>query len=120
MKLKAITIATLIFLAMIALGAVSASENMTQDTEEMLEVADDSSLEIEASADEDALGEEEHTFSELEDELGGYGPGDTVILDKDYSYDDGFDTEGIYIGDNWTIEGNGHTIDGKSNQGYLK
>ena len=49
MKLKVITIATLIFLAMMALGAVSASENMTQDTEEMLEIADDSFFKIEQS-----------------------------------------------------------------------
>ena len=113
MKLKVITIATLIFLAMMALGAVSASENMTQDTEEMLEIADDSSFEIEQSVQEDLLGESEYTFTELNDKLNLNGSG-TIILDGDYSYNNGSSTDGINISRELTIDGDGHKIDGKS------
>lgn len=113
MKLKVITIATLIFLAMMALGAVSASENMTQDTEEMLEIADDSSFKIEQSVQEDLLGGSEYTFTELNDKLNLNGSG-TIILDGDYSYNNGSSTDGINISRELTIDGDGHKIDGKS------
>ncbi len=55
------------------------------------------------------------TFKELQELITDAPNGATISLDKDYSYDTGFnDGRGIIIAKNLTINGNGHTLDGLS------
>ncbi|WP_458453106.1 pectate lyase-like adhesive domain-containing protein [Methanobrevibacter sp.] len=65
------------------------------------------------SINNDALGEvNDVTFSALQDKISNAEEGSTITLDKDYSYDDGFDKRGIVIDKDITIDGNGHSLDG--------
>ena len=49
------------------------------------------------------------TFTELQDKID--NGGSEITLDKNYTCEEGFDTDGIYIGKSITIDGQGHTID---------
>lgn len=54
-------------------------------------------------------------FTELQTKILLAPEGDTINLDKDYSYNNDLNiTQGIFITKNLTINGNGHTIDGMS------
>ena len=66
--------------------------------------------------DEDILSDDDDgTFTSLQKIIDNSKENSTITLDKDYAYDDGFDTRGIKINqNNLTIDGNGHTIDGLS------
>ena len=71
---------------------------------------------IEQSNDEEKISEgKTGTFSELQNNISKTS-GDTLELDRNYVYDEGFDTNGIIIDKKITIDGKGHTIDaqGKS------
>ncbi len=54
------------------------------------------------------------TFTELQDEIDNATIESTIILKKDYMYDDGFDINGISIGKPLTIDGNNHIINANS------
>lgn len=54
------------------------------------------------------------TFTSLQLKINTASEGSTITLDRDYSYDDGFLESGIVITKDITIDGNGHTLDGKS------
>lgn len=53
------------------------------------------------------------TFSDLQIKIDSAVQGSTINLDKNYAYDDGFDSDGIQINKALTIKGNDYTIDGK-------
>lgn len=60
------------------------------------------------------------TFTELQNIIYDASPGDTINLEKDYVYDEGFNyAKGILILKNLTINGNGHTLDGASKSRIL-
>ena len=52
------------------------------------------------------------TFQELQDNISA-NYGSTLTLDRNYEYEDGFNTEGIEIAQSITIDGQGHKIDAK-------
>ena len=108
MKLKRIMIIALLILAVLTVGSVSASDNLT-DTVEL-------SDEVISSPQEDILGEtDDGTFTALQQKINDAGAGSTIVLENDYRYNEGFSTGGIQISyDGMTIDGNGHTIDGMS------
>lgn len=54
------------------------------------------------------------TFTELEKIINSSKSGDTINLDYDYEYNDGFSKKGITFDKTLTINGNGHTLDGKN------
>ena len=58
----------------------------------------------------DLVGE---VFDELQNIIDSAEEGSTIILDKDYSYNDGFSIDGIKINKKLTIDGNGHIIDAR-------
>lgn len=104
---------------LLAMSAVSASdENITDDviSEEM---AIDEELEI-TQGDTVSANDAEGTFTDLQNMIDNAESGSTITLEKDYSYDEGFNSDGIIINKSLTINGNGHTIDGLSKSRILK
>ena len=53
------------------------------------------------------------TFTALQNKIDNAAEGSTITLENDYIYNKGFGTKGINISKSLTINGNGHTIDGK-------
>ena len=54
------------------------------------------------------------TFTELQDLIWASTAGDTITLDKDYEVDSALSRQHIIIDRSLTINGNGHTLDGKN------
>ena len=109
MKYKKIffTICFLIFFISI-LSVTAADINETQ-----IANPDDNTL-IE-SAQEEAIGDaDDGTFTALQKKIDKSAEGSTIILDRNYTYDEGFGNKGILIYKNLTIDGNGHTLNGLS------
>ena len=78
-------------------------------------IAEENDLEITASSlNDDIIGDDANTFTELQKKINEADEGATITLDRDYAYDDGFDTNGIEISKPITIDGNNHVLDGKS------
>ena len=122
MKFKKIMFVSILLLAILAIGAVSASdENVTDE----LTVGEDLNIESSAVDSNEFVGAQDNqaisenasdmgTFGELSDLING-ASGTTLNLTKDYIYVDG-SGDGIEINKAITIDGKGHTIDanGKS------
>lgn len=60
------------------------------------------------------------TFHALDGKIRNAGEGSVVDLENDYNNTDGFDSEGIVISKDLTINGKGHTIDGNSKSRIFK
>lgn len=87
-----------------------ASENENQITEE----ASNDEM-VASSQNEDVLGaKDDGTFTALQNKINNAAEGSSITLENDYKYNSGFDTNGIKISKNLTINGNGHTINGLS------
>lgn len=71
---------------------------------------DDQTIEL---IDNEELSVDSATFSDLNEKI--QTAGDTVDLEKDYTYDSSFSKDGIVINKTITINGNGKTIDGQKN-----
>ncbi|WP_407421236.1 hypothetical protein [Methanobrevibacter sp.] len=54
------------------------------------------------------------TFTELQEKVNNAEEGSTINLENDYAYDDAFSNNGIFINKSLTIDGKGHTLDGKN------
>ncbi len=66
-----------------------------------------------SSSNEEILNTKDNgTFTALQNKIDAAAEGSTITLENDYKYNEGFNTTGIKISKNLTIEGNGHTIDG--------
>ena len=89
---------------------------LASDVDDVQVASTDENPVIEQANDEVIIGSgSEGTFTELQLRIALADDGDTIKLDKDYAYDDKFPlTTGIFINKDLTIDGNGHTIDGKS------
>ena len=80
---------------------------------------DDANQKIESdvisSSNEDILSEKDNgTFKALQEKINNATEGSTITLENDYTYDEGFDTGGIVINKDLTINGKGHTLNGLS------
>ena len=62
-------------------------------------------------SENDLLETGDGTFTELQNKINNASEGSTITLENNYVYDDGFDSEGIAISKNLTIQGNGYSID---------
>jgi len=62
----------------------------------------------------EAIGADEATFKALQQKISDAEEGSTITLKNGYSYNDGFDVNGIVISKALTIDGNGFTIDAKN------
>ena len=110
---KKFMLMAIFIVSLLAISAVSASDLNSTD-----EIAiDDDSSDIVSVSDEDCINaNSKGTFTDLQNMINKASSGSTISLEKDYCYDDGFDTEGIQIYRPLYIDGNGHTINalGKS------
>lgn len=68
---------------------------------------------ITANTEDELIATDNGTFTALQSKINNAAEGSTITLENDYAYDDGFDTKGIGISKQITIDGNGYTIDGK-------
>ncbi len=116
---------TLMLLAVLTVGAVSAADNLTDATEVLHDASSDeiglNGDGAVSSAQEDILSEKDNgTFTDLQKKIDDADEGSTIILENDYAYDEGFSNyTGIAISKSLIIDGNNHTIDGKSIGGKL-
>ena len=102
----------------------SISGVVASDVNDTLMASDINDVEMESSNENQVLKQADDNaaaktgtgnFTELQMEIILASEGDTIKLDKDYSFNTGSNiTTGIFINKNLTIDGNGHTLDGKS------
>ena len=118
-KNKFFIIGLLLFVALLAISAVSAVENTT----DIATVDSDmSGNEIQSYSNDDAVKQvnekeiigkiDNGTFSDLQTKIDAVGVGGVVNLENNYAYDDSFSNNGITITNPITINGNGFTING--------
>ena len=109
MKINYKFISLLIILFFVSISLVSAAS----DDNQTMQINDNDEIQnIDISADELSAGT--GTFSELQQLIWSSKDGDTITLDKDYSYDNGFSRTDLQIPrSSLTIDGQGHTLDGK-------
>jgi len=108
MKIKHVFIVLLVVSLLCSMTCVSAfdDENNTLNHDEIsVNIADD----IDKLEKSNNNGK---TLDELENIIQNANPGDIVILNMDYYCSQTNETEGIYIFDNVTIDGQGHFFDG--------
>ena len=121
MKFKKIMFVGIFLLAILAMGAVSASDvNSTENMIMQDEISIDGQTEYLAAAQQNVLETDDGTFTALQDKINNVGSGSTITLENDYTYDDGFDTQGIKISRSIVLDGNGHTLNGLSKSRILK
>ena len=117
---KKLMMLAIIFTCLLAVSAVSAAENATEDiiadvaSEDIVSVENNNQT-IEQTENEEIIGAtDDGTFTALKNKIDNAAEGSTITLENDYVYDDGFDTEGIKITKSLTINGNGHSINALS------
>ena len=117
MKVKKIILVSVILMSILTTGAVSASDALTNDIEfqgEIDEISGDGQKlkESDVSQQDEILNvNNEGTLTELKEIIDEAPENSTIILDKDYVYDDEFPKWGISIYSSLTIDGKNHVID---------
>ena len=109
MKYKKFFLTVCLMIFFISIVNVAASDiNETQ-----LSIQDNITL-IDSSQEEIIGDVDDGTFTALQNKINSALEGSTIALDRDYSYDEGFNDIGIIINKDLTIDGNGYKLDGKS------
>ena len=113
-------ILAIFFVSLLAVSAVSAADNVTNDVVGVEETTDDVvSVEenqvFEQTDNKEVICETDNgTFTALQNKIKNAEQDSTIILENDYSYDEGFDKEGILIDKSLTIDGKNRVIDANS------
>ena len=114
---KKYIILSIFLLSLITLSVVSAADNATNDVISLEESKDIISIEktqpIGQSEESKLMDPDNGTFTDLQRKIDSANASSTITLENNYTYDDGFNKEGILISKEITIDGNGNTIDGK-------
>lgn len=127
-KVIALTILLCIFFSISCVVAsdVNDTEIAAYENEDVIasypqEVVSSGEDELIASSQEDLISSEgQATFTDLQNIISSASSGDTISLDRDYTYDEGFNEgRGIVILKDLTINGNGHTLNGLSKSRIL-
>ena len=113
-----------LLLAILTVGAVSASDDNATDVPLTVVEDADSSLSdenLQATSQSDMLGNgsASGTFKDLNDIISKAKRNDVIKLDEDYVYNTSTDSDfknGINIDVRLTVDGQGHTIDGSRNR----
>lgn len=121
MRFKKSLIILSLFIILLSITSVSAIDNddaqISADDCQPLENIEDNVI---TSSQGDILNASaKGTFTELQEIINAAPEGSTINLDKDYSYDNGFNTKGIVINKNLVINGNGYTLNGLSKSRIL-
>ena len=80
-------------------SAVASDVDDTQITKDnTTNIVEENDVEITASSlNDDIIGDDANTFTALQKKIDEADEGATITLDRDYVYDEGFDTNGIEI-----------------------
>lgn len=118
MKLNLKFFSLLLILFFITISFASASEIddiEISDTNDIQEIDEVSAEITDTSSQEKAVlsASNTKTFADLRSQIVKTNAGDTIVLDSDYAYNSGFSINGVTIDKKLTIDGNGHTLDGK-------
>ena len=120
---KKLILVLIFFISLIAVSAVSASENATEQIEageidslddEISAVAIEDEILTEQVDDKISTDTDNGTFSDLQDKINAASEGGTIYLNNNYTNNGSFSGDGIIIEKPITIEGNGFTIDAAS------
>ena len=116
MKINIRIIPLLLIIFLLSITFVSASENITSDTMELetddsFDVMEIDNVEQIITADNSI---KTKSLTDLEDIFNNSNIGDTIDLDCDYEFDDDSGTRVIELRKSLTINGNGHSLDGKN------
>jgi len=120
MKFKKIMLLAIFLVSLLAVSAVSAADNATDDVVSVKKTTDEvvgvkENQVIDYTGIDDATGAEDNgTFTALQKKINDAVEDSTVTLENDYAYDEGFGSDGITIYKSLTIDGNGHALDGLS------
>ena len=93
-----------------ALQILSEDISTAEDNVQLKEQTDENEI----ISSEDSNDIDDGSFTALQKKIDEAEWGSTIILNKDYTYDEGFSNRGIIIDKNLTINGNGHTLNGLS------
>ena len=102
----------LILFSTISFAAANDVDNTT------LEMTDD--LNAIESINSEILTDSPATFTQLNEKIQQASPGGSITLDKDYTYVESDDANGIIIGKSMTIDGAGHTLNGANKASIFK
>ncbi|MBQ8016987.1 MAG: hypothetical protein IJ258_02670 [Methanobrevibacter sp.] len=123
MKYKTLLTICLIACVLFTISSVNAiDENETiianEDNQEIIQETNEDI--VTTPTDDDILKTDDGTFTALQNKINSASSGSTITLENDYTYDDGFDTNGIKISRSIIIDGNGHTLNGLSKSRIFK
>ena len=107
---------SIVLLSLLTLSVVSASDNTTDviGLEESTYVISIGETQVLGQIEDNNLMETDGgTFTDLQTKIDNANASSTITLENNYTYDDGFNKDGILISKEIIIEGNGYTIDGK-------
>ena len=109
MRYKKIMLLAIFLISLLAVGAVSAADNTTEDNM----IGEDPNADLESPNTDDVLTADEQTFTHLNQAINENNNSE-IYLYSNYKYSPGDDSfkEGIVINRDVTIYGNGHTING--------
>ena len=105
---------SIFLLSLLTLSVVSASDNATEvisleESNDAISIGETQA--IGQSEDDTLMDLDGGTFSDLQRKIDNANASSTITLENNYTYDDGFNKDGILISKEITIEGNGFTID---------
>ena len=116
-------------LAVLTISSVSAADNLTdegvlqENPSDEIELSEDVTDEIVSSSQQNIISEKDDgTFTALQNKINNAASGATITLENDYTYDEGFDINGIAIDskNDICIDGQGHALNGLSKSRILK
>ena len=99
---KKLMMLAIFLVSLLAVSAVSAAENATEDiiadvaSEDVVSVENNNQT-IEQTENEEISTADDGTFTALQNKINNAESGSTITLENDYIYDDGFDTNGIRL-----------------------
>ena len=115
---RKILLLSILFVSLLAISAVSAADNVADEIG--IDDTNDDEIVLKENIDKDEneiIAEPDGTFTSLQENISNALPGSTIILEKNYAYDEPFTGFGgieITNKNNLTIDGNGFTIDAKN------
>lgn len=115
-KYLLIIIVLSVFLSISCINASQTADNIINDSQDfqLKSQMDDNIIENTIQEDKTLSDEDINSFSALQKIISDAKEGDTVILDKNYSYFEEDNNGGISIRNSITIDGKGFTLDGRN------
>ena len=114
LNMRFLLILSILFFISLSFVSAAADDNQTMSVENNIE-----DQIISDNIDEELSATNSGTFGDLQSMLWKAKDGDVITLDRDYYYTDGDRTNGLAVEKSITLDGNGHTLDGKNSARIL-